>query len=156
MFAVPDAPGLAELLAGHCTLDDVLHPVAGRRITVLPAGGIPPNPTELLASSEMRLLLDEVAGRFDYVVVDSPAAFGMADSVVLSTLVDGVVLVARGGRTRRRVLQKLRARLVSVHAPLVGVVVNGGDASREHESPYGPVIEIVPAHPLASRTTRAA
>src|SRR6185369_9194082 len=125
LFGLKSTPGLAELLTGQCTLDDVLQPVEG--LSVLPAGATPPNPTELLGSGEMRMLLTEVASRFDYVVIDSPAAFGVADATVLSTVVDGVLVVARGGRTRRRHLRTLRSRLARARAPIVGVVLNGGD-----------------------------
>lgn len=157
LLGTPSTPGLAELLTGQCTVDDVLAPVEGRTLTVLPAGTVPPNPTELLASAEMRLLLVEAADRFDYVVIDSPAAFGVADPLVLSTLVDGVVVVARQGRTRRRFLKKLHARLARAHAPLVGIVLNGGDDGSEPPSPYHATIEVA-GRPRAgaTRVTEAA
>ena len=157
LFGTQGRPGLSELLTGQCTVDDVLAPVEGRALTVLPAGTLPPNPTELLASAEMRLLFAEAAERFDYVVVDSPAAFGVADPLVLSTLVEGVVVVARQGTTRRRFLKKLHARLARAHAPLVGIVLNGGDDGSEPPSPYHATIEVA-GRPLASptRVTEAA
>lgn len=156
LFGMSATPGLTELLTGQCTVDDVLAPVEGRALTVLPAGATPPNPTELLGSGEMRLLLAEAASRFDYVVLDAPAALAVADPVVLSTLVDGVVVVARRGRTRRRQLRRLRARLAYARAPLVGVVLNGGDdAGPAH--PYYTTIDVT-AHvpPAARRATEAA
>jgi len=122
---------------------------------VLPAGATPPNPTELLGSGEMRIFLTEVASRFDYVVIDSPAAFGVADSIVLSTVVDGVLVVARGGRTRRRHLRTLRSRLARARAPIVGVVLNGGDDASTFASPYHTTVEVRPA-PDAARAERAA
>jgi len=151
LFGTQGRPGLSELLTGQCTVDDVLARVEGRALTVLPAGALPPNPTELLASAEMRLLFAEAADRFDYVVVDSPAAFGVADPLVLSTLVEGVVVVARQGTTRRRFLKKLRARLARARAPLVGIVLNGGDDGSEPPSPYHATIEVA-GRPLASAT----
>jgi len=157
LFGLRSTPGLAELLAGQSTLDEVLHPVDGQTLTVLPAGALPPNPTELLGSSEMRFLLAELAGRFDHVVIDSPAAFDVADAVVLSTLVEGVLVVVRRGRTRRRLLQRLRARLVFARAPLVGVVLNGGDDRDQATNGYYTTIEVTPtSRPLARRTNAAA
>jgi capsular exopolysaccharide synthesis family protein len=155
LFGLKSTPGLTELLTGQCTLDEVLQPVEGQSLVVLPAGSTPPNPTELLGSAEMRLLLDEAASRFDYVVVDSPAAFGVADAIVLSTVVEGVLVVARGGRTRRRSLRALRGRLAYVRAPLVGVVLNGGDEGSEPASPYHTTIDVAPA-PAAAGAERAA
>ena len=154
-FGLRSTPGLTELLTGQCTLDEVIQPVEGQTLFVLPAGATPPNPTELLGSAEMRLLLAEAGGRFDYVVVDSPAAFGVADAIVLSTVVDGVLVVARGGRTRRRSLRALRGRLAYVRAPLIGVVLNGGDEGSEPASPYHTTIDVGSA-PSAARAERAA
>ena len=75
---------------------------------------------------------------------------------MLSTLVDGVVVVARGGRTRRRFLRKLRARFAYVHAPVVGVVLNGGDDTNEPTSHYYRTIEVARAVPPADARGRRA
>jgi capsular exopolysaccharide synthesis family protein len=155
LFGMSATPGLTELLTGQCTVDDVLAPVDGRALTVLPAGATPPNPTELLGSSEMRLLLAEAATRFDYVILDAPASLAVADPLVLSSLVDGVVVVARRGRTRRRQLRQLRARLAYARAPLVGVVLNGGDDA-EPASAYYTTIDVTHVPPAARRATEAA
>jgi capsular exopolysaccharide synthesis family protein len=146
-FAVPSGPGLTEVLTGQCCLDDVLRPVDGHRLSVVPAGEKPPNPTELLGSASMRELLADATGRFDHVFLDSPAAFGMADAVVLSTLVDGVVLVARGRQTPRRLLGKLRARFAYARAPLLGVVLNGADDASEPYGAYHATLDPGPPRP---------
>jgi succinoglycan biosynthesis transport protein ExoP len=156
-FDVPVGPGLSDVLTGRCPLDDALRPIDGKRLAVLSGGATPPNPTELLGSEEMRCLLTEAGMRFDYVIVDSPAVFGVADASVLSTLVDAVVVVARGGRTRRRFLRKLRARLAYVHAPVVGVVLAGGDDTNEPTSRYYRTIEVAhAAQPADARGRHAA
>jgi capsular exopolysaccharide synthesis family protein len=155
LFGMSGTPGLTELLTGQCTVDDVLAPVVGQSLTVLPAGATPPNPTELLGSGEMRLLLAEAASRFDYVILDAPASLAVADPLVLSTLVDGVVVVARRGRTRRRQLRQLRARLAYARAPLVGVVLNGGDDA-EPASTYYTTIDVTAGAPAPTRRATAA
>jgi capsular exopolysaccharide synthesis family protein len=156
-FDVPVGPGLSDVLTGRCPLDDALRPIDGKRLAVLSGGATPPNPTELLGSEEMRCLLTEAGMRFDYVIVDSPAVFGVADASVLSTLVDAVVVVARGGQTRRRFLRKLRARLAYVHAPVVGVVLAGGDDTNEPTSRYYRTIEVAhAAQPADARGRHAA
>jgi capsular exopolysaccharide synthesis family protein len=157
LLGVAGTPGLTELLTGQCAVDDVLTQVDGHPLTVLPAGATPPNPTELLGSGEMRLLVAEAASRFDYVVIDAPAALAVADPMVLSTLVDGVVVVARRGRTRRRLLHRLRARLLYVRASIAGVVLNGGDPITDSARAYFPAIELVPrARTNPRRVTEAA
>jgi capsular exopolysaccharide synthesis family protein len=155
LFGMSGTPGLTELLTGQCTVDDVLAPVDGKSLTVLPAGAMPPNPTELLGSGEMRLLLAEAASRFDYVILDAPASLAVADPLVLSSLVDGVVVVARRGRTRRRQLRQLRARLAYARAPLVGIVLNGGDDSGP-ASTYYTTIDVTAGAPSPARRTTAA
>ena len=142
------SPGLAEVLAGQAAIDDVLETVPGLRLSLLPAGDTPPNPTELLGSDEMRTLLGTLAERFDYVFLDSPAVLAVPDAMVLSTLVDGVVLVGRGRRTPRRVLAKVRDRFQYARAPLLGIVLNGGEEAGVPYEP-GPTIEIQPEPPRA-------
>ncbi|MGH7893053.1 MAG: polysaccharide biosynthesis tyrosine autokinase, partial [Candidatus Binatia bacterium] len=156
LFGLAPTPGLTEVLTGQCDLDDVTRAVGGHPLVVVSAGATPPNPTELLGSPEMKTLLATAGARFDYVVVDSPAAFAAADAVVLSTLVEGVVLVARGGETSRRTLRTLRARLASVHAPLMGVVLNGADDEAEPYATYGATIEVTPPPSPGARPTHRA
>ena len=156
LFGVARGPGLSEVLTGRVALDDAIEPVDGHTVFVLPAGSLPPNPTELVGSPEMRTLLVEAASRFEYVFIDSPAAFGVSDTLILSTAVDGVIVVARGGRTRRRALRQLVARLGTARAPLVGVVLNGAEDSGEAIGSY-PTIDLVPPRsPLPGRGQRAA
>jgi capsular exopolysaccharide synthesis family protein len=149
-------PGLAEVLTGQAELDDGLEEAADLGVSLLPGGQTPPNPTELLGSDEMRALLHTLAERFDYVFLDSPAVLAVPDATVLSTLVDGVVLVGRGRRTPRRVLAKVRERFQYARAPLLGIVLNGGE---EVGVPYesSPMIEIRPEPPRArARRSRRA
>jgi capsular exopolysaccharide synthesis family protein len=148
VLGLAGGPGLAEVLAGQAELTDVLETVAGLHLTLLPAGETPPNPTELLGSDEMRALLGRLAERFDYVFLDSPAVLAVPDATVLSTLVDGVVLVGRGRRTPRRVLAKVRDRLQYARAPLLGIVLNGGEEVGVLYA-SSPTIEVRPEPPRA-------
>ena len=89
-------------------------------------------------------------------VIDSPAACGVSDALFLSTLAEGVIVVARGGRTRRRALRRRVARFGTARAPLVGVVLNGAEESADAIGPYS-IIELVPPRsPLPGRGRRAA
>ena len=123
----PDSPGLVEVLTGQRTLEEVEIKDAALRITVLPSGKIPPNPAELLGSLEMASILDRLASRFDYVLIDSPPVLPVADSVILSRYVDGVVLVVKGGSTPKKVVYDAKARLQSVGARLLGAILNEVD-----------------------------
>ncbi len=122
-------PGLVEVIAGHCSLDEALRPDIIKRVAFIPSGKIPPNPAELLGSLEMATILDQLAANFDYVVIDSPPVLPVTDSVILSRYVDGVVLVVRGAVTPRRVVNDAKLRLKSVGARLLGVVLNDVDVT---------------------------
>ncbi|HXJ36081.1 MAG TPA: polysaccharide biosynthesis tyrosine autokinase [Candidatus Eisenbacteria bacterium] len=157
LFGLAAKPGLTEVLAGRSCLDEVLQAARGDALSIVAAGALAVNPTELLSSPEMRTLIAAVATQFDYVIVDSSAALAAPDAVVLSTLVDGVVLVARGNQTSRRLLQKLRARLAYARASIMGVVLNGVEDETEPYGPHGTMIEVTPpSPPPASRAHQAA
>jgi capsular exopolysaccharide synthesis family protein len=115
--------GLSNVLAGQVAVSDVIQPLAGLA-SVLPSGAMPPNPSELLASHSMVELLAELRGSFDRVILDTPPVLPVTDATVVSTQVDGVILVARHGKSRRGPVGHAVASLRSVDAPLLGAVLN--------------------------------
>ena len=88
---------------------------------------VPPNPAELLSSERMRTLLGEAKAEYQFVVVDSPPLLNVADSRILATMVEGVVLVVKGGVTPRELAQRAQAYARDVGANLIGVVLNNLD-----------------------------
>ena len=98
------------------------------------SGPIPPNPAELLSSMEMRNLIDFLKTNFKHVVVDSPPAISFTDAAILSTLVDGVVIVAMAGKSSIHLIKRFKQRLNGVGARIYGVVLNG---LKRHSSDYG-------------------
>src|SRR5919198_3162042 len=92
MFGLPPGPGLAEFLIGAVELKDVMKFLPEYHLTVVPGGGAPMNPAELLGSTAMRRLLEPLRTRFDRVILDTPPVLPLADVAVLAPLVDGVVL----------------------------------------------------------------
>src|SRR5207244_2584126 len=84
----------------------------------------PPNPAELLGSNAMRDLLTALGEKFTHIIVDSPPAISFTDASILSTLVDGVILVVHGGRSSRAVVRRAKQQLLDVGANLFGVVLN--------------------------------
>lgn len=134
-FAVESDPGLTSLLIGEGTLDTTLVEIAGR-LSFLPTGPLPPNPSELLGSEAMARLLRELRSRCDVLLLDSPPLLPVTDAQVLSTQVDGVLLVARFGRTQRDLLTQARDRLDVVGARTFGCVLNGVPASADYSDEY--------------------
>jgi polysaccharide biosynthesis transport protein len=124
-FGVGNAPGLTNYLSGESDLENVLQ-INERlpQLKLLTSGPIPPNPAELLGSNEMRKLLHELTERFTHIIIDSPPAISFTDASVLSTMVDGVMLVVHGGRSSRAVVRRAKQQLVDVGANIFGIVLN--------------------------------
>jgi succinoglycan biosynthesis transport protein ExoP len=127
IFGLSDRAGLSSILSSEMPEADVLAMVSKEESTglnVLTAGPIPPNPAELLGSDQMRRLLDTLQSQFNHVVVDSPPVSSFTDGVLISSMVDGVLLVVHGGKSSRHVVKRSRQLLQDVGAKIFGVVLN--------------------------------
>ncbi len=124
-FDVPNAKGLTNWLSGETDLNGLLqtYQLQGN-LKLLTSGPVPPNPAELLGSDEMRRLLTIMSERFAHIVIDSPPAISFTDASILSTMVDGVVLVVHGGKSSRAVVRRAKQQLLDVGAHIFGVVLN--------------------------------
>jgi len=122
--------GLSNVLTGSATLEQAITrtPVLPN-LFVLPAGTPPPNPAELLASTNMRDVLTQLREQFDHIVIDTPPSLSVTDAVVLSPRADAVVLVIRSGHTTKQALRRSRDVLIQVNAKVVGVLLNAVDLS---------------------------
>ena len=124
-FNLSNARGLTNYLSGESPIDDVMQSYERvPNLKLLTSGPIPPNPAELLGSEEMRKLLQSLSERFTHIIVDSPPAISFTDAAILSTFVDGVILVVHGGRSSRAVVRRARQQLLDVGAHIFGVVLN--------------------------------
>ena len=122
--------GLSNVLTGSTTLEQVIaHPSILPNLHVLPAGTPPPNPAELLASTNMRDVLVQLGEQYDHIVLDTPPSLSVTDAVVLSQRADAVVLVIRSGQTTKQALRRARDILARVNAKVVGVLLNAVDLS---------------------------
>ena len=119
-------------------LDELLHVYEKQpNLKLLTSGPIPPNPAELLGSEEMRKLLKSLSERFTHIIVDSPPAISFTDASILSTFVDGVILVVHGGRSSRAVVRRAKQKLQDVGAQIFGVVLNNVKVDTARDSYYG-------------------
>jgi capsular exopolysaccharide synthesis family protein len=116
--------GLTTALVGAANVEDLLQAWGEDNLFVLTSGQIPPNPSELLGSFEMKQLIGHLEEAFDSVIVDVPPLLPVTDAAVLSQQVGGVVLVAGSQKLRVQDLQKSLASLDLVGANLLGVVLN--------------------------------
>ena len=124
-FGAPNTRGLTNWLSGETDIDSLMQTYSQQsNLKFLTSGPVPPNPAELLGSEEMRKLLSVLTNRFAHVVIDSPPAISFTDASILSTMVDGVVLVVHGGRSSRAVVRRAKQQLLDVGAHIFGVVLN--------------------------------
>lgn len=124
-FSLPNTRGLTNYLSGECPIEDALQPYdKASNMKLLTSGPIPPNPAELLGSEEMRKLFHSMSQQFTHIIVDSPPVISFTDAAILSTFVDGVILVIHGGRSSRAVVRRAKQQLLDVGANIFGVVLN--------------------------------
>ena len=116
--------GLTTILLGAATADDVVQQWRDSSLYVLPAGQVPPNPSEILGSEPMETLFDHLTKEFDYVLVDSPPLLPVIDAVVINKLVGGLLFVVAADRTRKRDLQSALKALTTVDARAAGFALN--------------------------------
>ena len=137
--------GLSNVLTGSAEIQQTItrSPLIPS-LYVLPAGTPPPNPAELLASANMRDLVDSLSSEYDHIVIDTPPTLSVTDAVVLSTRADAVVLVIRSGKTTKQALRRARELLTRVNAKVTGVLLNAVDLSSpdyyyyyEYQGKYG-------------------
>ena len=141
LFGLPNEVGLTSLMLGGAgaALPNPL-PVQATSIAnlgVLTSGPLPPNPAELLASRRMAEVLEQLAGKADYILFDSPPVLAVTDAAILAPRVDGVLLIVRAGKTKRDLAVKARRILAQVNAPIVGVVLNDATLDNKGYGYYG-------------------
>jgi capsular exopolysaccharide synthesis family protein len=136
VFGLSNTAGLSAILSSEITEAETLAKInqyQDTNIYLLSSGAIPPNPAELLGSTQMKGLLDLAGDFFQYIVIDSPPIASFTDGVLISSLVDGVLLVVHGGKTSRQVVKRTRQMLQEIGAKIIGVVLNKAEI---HASDY--------------------
>ena len=137
--------GLSNVLTGSATVQQTIttSPILPN-LFIMPAGTPPPNPAELLASSNMRDLIVELRGLYDHIVIDTPPTLSVTDAVVLSPRADATILVIRSGQTTKPALRRARDILTQVNAHIAGVLLNAVDLTSpdyyyyyEYQGKYG-------------------
>ena len=131
-FGVPNSKGLTNWLSGDTDIEQLIQSYDKQsNLKLLTSGPVPPNPAELLGSDEMRKLLGILSERFGHIIIDSPPAISFTDASILSTMVDGVVLVVHSGRSSRAVVRRAKQQLLDVGAHIFGVVLNNVKAEAQ-------------------------
>ena len=119
------SPGLSNVLAGLVDESEILRKDVRPNLDIIFSGDIPPNPAELLDSDRMKELLDKLSKRYDYILVDTPPVNVVSDACVTAHHLDGVLLLARQGRSRKESLKRAVNNLNLAGVKLLGCVFNG-------------------------------
>jgi succinoglycan biosynthesis transport protein ExoP len=126
--------GLVTYLTGEQEWRQLVRPTGMPSLDCLVCGPVPPNPSELLSSDRMQLLIREAMAEYPCVLVDAPPLLNVADGRILATMVEGAILVVRGGFTPRELAQQAQMHIRDVGAHLIGVVLN--DVDVRHNAYY--------------------
>lgn len=118
-------PGLSNILAGLATEQEALRKEVYPNLDVIYSGDIPPNPAELLDSDRMRELLEKLSKWYDYILVDTPPVNIVSDACVVGNMLDGVLVLARQGRSRKDSLKRAVNHLELAGVKVLGCIFNG-------------------------------
>ena len=160
-LGIEGAVGLTDVLIGRTPLVDVMQKWGRGELYVLPAGRIPPNPSELLGSNAMSKLLNTLTSEFDYVLVDTPPLLLVTDAAVVSKLTGGAIITAASGITKKNELAAAVRSLDHIGSRLVGIVVTmlptkGPDSYGYGVYGYGVQNELDDEETIEKRIRRAA
>lgn len=149
--------GLTSVLAGQASLDDVLQPTAHAGITLLAAGPLPPNPSELLGSWHAQEMLKELRQRFDYVLIDCSPLLPVTDAAVMTAFSDGALMVVRYGSTKREPLARAAGNLHDAAGKILGCILAMAEADdpQLYESYYASAAPPVTPKPVRKQGKRA-
>jgi capsular exopolysaccharide synthesis family protein len=135
LFGLANSPGICEWLGGQCGPSKAIYHLEERSIWILPAGKTPGNPLDLLQSARLAMLMEELAPRFEWIIIDSPPVLPLADTSVWARQADGILLVTRQGVTEKKQLKRGLEALEP--KKLVGALLNSCTASDMDHYYYG-------------------
>ncbi len=136
MFDIDGSVGLSQVLAGSASLADAIQPSELSGLSILAAGAIPPNPSELLGSHRMEALIDELQ-RDSFVILDAPPLLPVTDAALLTRAADGALVVVKHGSTRSEDAERAGEALTSVGGKVLGAVLNQVSARKIDRVRYG-------------------
>jgi len=134
-FKVSNLIGLSDVMIGKADLTMATH-MYNKNLFLLTSGKVSPNPSEMLSSKVMSYLLESLKETFDYIILDTPPLKVVTDAQILSTKADGTILVVRAEKTKKESVKNAVDLLKNVNANIIGIVLNGIDASRNKYEYY--------------------
>lgn len=136
-FDISNLCGLSEVIIGKEILDNTIQKYK-YNLDILPSGKLPPNPAEMINSTSMSNLLEELKEKYDIVIIDSPPLEAVTDGQVLSTKADGTILVLEAGESKIESVKEAKSLLNKVGANIIGIVMNQVSKNKKKfDSYYG-------------------
>lgn len=129
--------GLSYYLSGLAAYDNIICTTNYENMDVILTGSFPPNPAELLGRQEFRSLLDQLRTRYDYIIVDTPPVGSVIDGAIAAESCDGLILVVQANSTSYRFAQQVTEQLEKTSCPILGVILNEVDITRQGYGRYG-------------------
>lgn len=136
-FGLDQSPGLTEVLYGDVATEHVVRKTPVPGLDLICSGTVPPNPSETLGSARLKDLVNRLKNQYEILLFDSPPVLAVTDPAVLSTIMDGVVMVASSGNTRADALERSVELLHDVGGRILGIVLNNFDIRRAYGGYYG-------------------
>ncbi|MGM1050382.1 MAG: CpsD/CapB family tyrosine-protein kinase [Bacillota bacterium] len=124
IFSQLNHQGLSTLLAGQSSVEEAIRKTSISQLSLLPSGPISVNPSELIDSLAMLELLEQMKEQYDVILMDTPSVLDVTDSVIVSALCDGVIMVVAAGKVKKEKLKKAQEQLEHVNARILGIVIN--------------------------------
>ena len=138
IFAKSNRTGLMQILEQSCTVPEAIRETDIPHLSVITSGGTPIYPTELLSSRRMNALLEELSGRYDIILIDSPPASVCTDAQVLAGKCDGLVFVVGNGKVKSRLAVKMKEEFEASGVRMLGAILNHANNQEErYLSGYG-------------------
>ncbi|MUT68047.1 CpsD/CapB family tyrosine-protein kinase [Paenibacillus sp. NEAU-GSW1] len=124
IFSMTNRTGLSNLLSGQCSAAEAVKESYIGKLDVITAGPTPPHPAEMLGSQKMKSYLESVKDEYDMILFDAPPVLAVTDSLIISSLCDGVILVIHAGKVKKAYVRKTKEKLDYVQANIIGAVFN--------------------------------
>ena len=136
MFKINNIYGLTDILAKDRAVDKCIQETELENLYVLTAGATPPNPAEILSSEKMKNLIEDLKNIYDYIFIDTPPIGLVTDAGVLSSFIDGVVLVVKSESVEKKYLEETKKKLDAVDARILGAILNAYKSEQKDYNYY--------------------
>ena len=131
-FLLSNEKGLTDILVGKSDLKSVTKKIE-ESLFLITAGTIPPNPAEILGSSAMEDLIEELSTNFDYIILDTPPILSVSDALLLASKADATLIVVNARKTKEKIIKESYTQLMDARANVIGTVLNESDKSLDNK-----------------------